>query len=175
MTDTTFLTPFDFQENQVRTAIDAEGNEWFCAVDVAEILGIEWRARQVQNLKETWHTLLNHYDPSGTKQAVYIRTPAVYKMAFSSDKPEAIEFANWVCEEVIPSIKTNGSYGTISIEQELKCTMAISKLIKDIQHTKDAFAQPILHERLKRICHKIGQPLPDIKNLGKEIEQIELF
>ena len=43
-------------------------------------------------------------------QATLIKEPAVYKLAFRSNKPEAEAFTEWVAEEVLPSIRKTGSY-----------------------------------------------------------------
>lgn len=39
-----------------------------------------------------------------------ISEPAVYKLAFRSNKPEADEFTNWVASEVLPAIRKTGGY-----------------------------------------------------------------
>ena len=41
-----------------------------------------------------------------------ISEPAVYKLAFRSNKPEADTFTNWVASEVLPSIRKTGKYET---------------------------------------------------------------
>ena len=39
-----------------------------------------------------------------------ISEPAVYKLAFRSNKPEADAFTNWVASEVLPAIRKTGKY-----------------------------------------------------------------
>ncbi|OIO03169.1 MAG: hypothetical protein AUJ49_05040 [Desulfovibrionaceae bacterium CG1_02_65_16] len=39
-----------------------------------------------------------------------IAEPAVYKLAFRSNKPEADAFTNWVASEVLPAIRKTGQY-----------------------------------------------------------------
>ncbi|MBP6257264.1 hypothetical protein KA405_06330 [Patescibacteria group bacterium] len=36
----------------------------------------------------------------------------MYKLVFKSRKPDAEKFSNWVVEEVLPTIRKTGSYGT---------------------------------------------------------------
>ena len=36
----------------------------------------------------------------------------LYKLIMRSDKPEAATFQDWVTQEVLPSIRKTGSYGT---------------------------------------------------------------
>ena len=40
--------------------------------------------------------------------------PAVYKLAFRSNKPEADAFTNWVASEVLPAIRKTGKYEAAS-------------------------------------------------------------
>lgn len=42
----------------------------------------------------------------------FLTESGVYKLIFKSNKPKAEEFANWVTDEVLPSIRQTGSYGT---------------------------------------------------------------
>lgn len=44
------------------------------------------------------------------RNLIFISEPAVYKLAFRSNKPEADAFTNWVASEVLPSIRKSGKY-----------------------------------------------------------------
>lgn len=45
-----------------------------------------------------------------TRDLVIISEPAVYKLAFRSNKSEADAFTNWVVSEVLPAIRKSGRY-----------------------------------------------------------------
>jgi prophage antirepressor-like protein len=45
------------------------------------------------------------------QEFVTINEPALYKLAFRSNKPAAEEFTNWVASEVLPAIRKTGRYG----------------------------------------------------------------
>lgn len=50
-------------------------------------------------------------DPRGRVQdTTVINEPAVYKLVFRSNKPEAEKFSDWVAEEVLPTIRKTGGY-----------------------------------------------------------------
>jgi prophage antirepressor len=40
----------------------------------------------------------------------FLTESGVYKLIFKSNKPKAEEFANWVTDEVLPSIRKTGNY-----------------------------------------------------------------
>jgi len=42
----------------------------------------------------------------------YLTESGVYKLILSSRKPSAIDFKNWVCDEVLPDIRKNGMFMT---------------------------------------------------------------
>lgn len=45
-----------------------------------------------------------------SKKLVYINEKNLYKVIMCSDKPQAEPFQDWVCGEVLPSIRKTGSY-----------------------------------------------------------------
>ena len=46
----------------------------------------------------------------GVQQLVYISEQNLYKVIMRSDKPQAEPFQDWVCGEVLPSIRKTGGY-----------------------------------------------------------------
>ncbi|MFM7985774.1 MAG: Bro-N domain-containing protein, partial [Candidatus Fonsibacter sp.] len=44
--------------------------------------------------------------------AMFINEPGLYRLIFRSKVKEAEAFTDWVCSEVLPSIRKNGSYIT---------------------------------------------------------------
>jgi prophage antirepressor-like protein len=104
------LTPFTYNEsNDVRVVI-YNGNPWFVAKDVTEILGINNPADFVRELDEDEKGIAN-IDTLGGKQNLCIVSEAgLYSLVFKSRKPEAKEFKRWITHEVLPSVRQTGSY-----------------------------------------------------------------
>ena len=46
-------------------------------------------------------------------KTVYISEPGLYKLVFASRLETAEAFQDWVCEEVLPSIRKTGSYDNL--------------------------------------------------------------
>ena len=47
----------------------------------------------------------------GKQKTYYINESNLYRCILKSDKPQAKNFENWICEEVLPQIRKTGAYG----------------------------------------------------------------
>jgi len=98
-----------FRENNVRILGDAE-NPLFCAKDVCTILGLENNRRALMTIPlkyREWHIVTS----GGQRRKLNFLTEAgLYKLILKSQKKEAEEFQDWLCEEVIPAIRKTGHY-----------------------------------------------------------------
>lgn len=168
---------FLFAEGEVRTAIDERGEPWFCAIDVFTALGITWknRAGSLKNYPENWISPCYCQGQSGYGEVIFISEPAVYKAIFSSRKPEAEAFANWVFEEVLPSIRRQGFYGSCSSRERLALARQISALTHQLSRTRDAFLHETLLAELRELHNLIGRPMPPIALLGTAAKQLPLL
>lgn len=113
------LVVFNDPTFQVSTVMDEKNEPWFMVGDVCKCLGLGNVSRALDNLEERWKadiTISNaSYDPkvNGSKKrmkVLFVNEPGLYSLIFKSRKQEAINFRNWVCEEVLPSIRKNGEY-----------------------------------------------------------------
>jgi len=103
---------------KVRTIV-INGEPWFVGKDVAKALGY----------KDTISALKVHVDvedkkggwkiatPSGEQQMTIINESGLYNVILRSDKPEAKPFRKWVTSEVLPSIRTKGTYSVQPMTQ----------------------------------------------------------
>lgn len=168
--------PFLFEEHEVRTATDDKGEVWFCAVDVFKALEISFRgAHSLKNYPQEWICLQLLRSRSGVGEVFFISEAAVYKAIFSSRKPEAIKFATWVCEEVLPALRKQGSFGLAKDIDQVKGTNAMVNLLRTLSKTSDAFAFQLLVCRLRNLCNALGEPMPDINLIGKDKSQLPLI
>lgn len=167
--------PFNFDDVQVRTATDDHGEAWFCAKDVFEALDIAWKsAYTLRNYPQEWICPLYLRGQSGVGEVLFITEAAVYRTIFRSNKPKAIDFANWVCGEVLPSIRKQGFFGTVPAGQRLAFSKQIASLTKDLVKTRDQFQRQILIGELRTLYTLIGQPLPRQDLLGQDTKQQDL-
>tara|TARA_R110002167_G_scaffold98718_10_gene259419 strand:+ start:1236 stop:1787 length:552 start_codon:yes stop_codon:yes gene_type:complete len=167
--------PFLFSNHEVRTALGDDGEAWFCAKDVFEALGITWKGARgsLMNCPEKWQVVCYLQTSHGTKETIFIAEPAVYQTSFRSNKPDAIKFTEWVCEEVLPAIRRQGYYGTLTAGQQIALRSQKIKLLEKLG-TSDAFIYQAVLTSLRNICNQLGEPMPDTKWIGQDRKQLRL-
>lgn len=109
------IRKFDFRGAALRTLTDEEGEPWFVAKDVCDILGMSNPSMAVIALDKDEVAQIDPKDYLGSEnrsnQAVNIVSePGLYKLIMRSRKPEAKEFQRWVTHEVLPQIRKTGGY-----------------------------------------------------------------
>ncbi len=172
---TTLANPFQFIEQDVRTAVDESNQAWFCAKDVCEILEITWNGSTLENMPEGSKLMLKLRTSFGEKDTNFVNIGGLFRLIMRSNKPNALEFQNWVCGEVLPEIFRTGSFGQLDVKAEILLDKRIDDLSLQLVNTKNAFRRKLLMDRLRRICNIAQQPMPDIKLIVKEIDQADLF
>jgi len=171
----TLANPFQFSDLDVRTAVGEDDQVWFCAKDVCEILEIEWTSHTLDNMPEEWFMVVSFTTKKGERDTYFINEPGLYRLIFRSNKPKAIEFSNWVCSEVLPTIRKNGFFGTINGKDRLSYSKQIIDLTTRLSTTKDAMLYKMLIAELRDCCNLIGRAMPDLALLGKDVKQLNLL
>lgn len=98
------------QFGQVRIAMNEDIEPLFCLVDVCKILGLRVD-NTLQRLKEDGYYRIGVTDSLGRiQEAYFINEKNLYRVIMRSDKEFAITFQDWVCDEVLPSIRKTGGY-----------------------------------------------------------------
>jgi prophage antirepressor-like protein len=100
-----------FENHDIRWNGNLDQPEWI-AMDVAVVLGIKWDAHNLDNYDEDEKGRVTIYTPGGNQELLTVTEPGLYRLVFTSRKPEAKEFRRWVFHEVLPSIRKTGSYST---------------------------------------------------------------
>lgn len=171
----TLANPFQFSELDIRTATDEHGEVWFCAKDVCESLDITWSGATLENMPDNWITMLKLNTVTGEKDAIFINEAGMYRLIFRSNKPKAVEFANWVCETVLPEIRKAGFFGVIDIKDQIAVARQIDSLSLQITTTNNAFRRRLLHDQLRRLCNLVDQPMPATDWIALTFDQVDLF
>jgi prophage antirepressor-like protein len=104
------LQIFNYGSKEIRI-IMKDGEPWWVARDVCEVLGIA-RARQaVENQIDDDEKLKHVLHASGQNRQVWIiNEPGLYSLILRSNKPNAKKFKRWVTHEILPTIRKTGSY-----------------------------------------------------------------
>ncbi len=110
MSSATEVTSFHFESHEVRT-ISRDGNPWFVAKDVCNVLGIRWNGSQsIEFLDDDEKGVGFLPTPSGEQEMLIINESGLYTLILRSNKPAAKPFRKWVTAEVLPAIRKTGSY-----------------------------------------------------------------
>ena len=101
------------QFGEVRVTATENGEPMFCAKDVAAALGYADTADAIQRHcksgKKVFHP---HANGIGGVNMVFITEKDVYRLIMRSNLPDAEKFQDWVCDDVLPSIRKHGAYMT---------------------------------------------------------------
>lgn len=117
----TAIQAFVFPETnqKIRVFVDPDGTLWFVATDVCRLLGYA----------KTWDAINRHCKPDGTakrgiidnmgrpQEVTVVNEANLYRLISRSNAPNAEPFQDWVCEDVLPTIRKTGSYGHNSQQQ----------------------------------------------------------
>ncbi|WP_234613608.1 BRO-N domain-containing protein [Agrobacterium vitis] len=90
--------------------MEKSGEPWFVGKDVCAVLDIIKHHQALDRLDLDERDTCIVGTPSGDQTMIVVSEPGVYRLIFSSRKPEAEKFKRWLAHEVIPQIRKTGSY-----------------------------------------------------------------
>lgn len=121
---------------KVRVSV-VDGEPMFCLSDLCKILGLQPGATK-NRLDEKGVSLINTLTNGGMQQIVYVNEKNLYKAIMRSDKPNAEPFQDWICGEVLPSIRKHGAYMTPeTIEKTLTSPDFIIQLATQLKNEQE--------------------------------------
>lgn len=93
--------------------IEKDGEPWFVAKDVAEILEYQNGSRDInRHVDEEDRCKIMVFDGRQNKETIIVNESGVYSLIILSKMPEAKKFKRWVTNEVLPTINKHGAYMT---------------------------------------------------------------
>jgi anti-repressor protein len=108
--DSISVNMFKFDDSYDLRIIMKDGEPWFIAKDICNILNLE-NSRKATSILDDEEKSLFPIDINGKKQSITIvNESGLYTLILRSRKPEAKKFRNWVTSEVLPSIRKTGKY-----------------------------------------------------------------
>lgn len=147
------------QFGEVRTAGTSD-KPFFCLADICRVLDLRVD-NTLKRLKEDGYYQIGVTDSLGREQMTYfINEQNMYRVIMRSDKPQAEKFQDWVCGEVLPTIRKTGKYEVIigdSKKIELSEKMAWISFTKEILHLNESSVLILM----RQVAEPLGLPLPD--------------
>jgi hypothetical protein len=103
------LQVFDFEKRPVRVTT-TDGETWWVAKDVCDVLDITDSKQACDRLDTDERGRCSIPTPGGNQKVRAVNESGLYSLVLSSRKPQARAFKRWVCHEVLPAIRSTGSY-----------------------------------------------------------------
>ena len=106
---------YSFESSNVRIIVE-DGEPLFCASDVCKALGYTNTSKALSD-HGVEKGITNRYTPTngGLQNLAYIDERNLYRLVMRSKLPSAEKFQDWVCGEVLPSIRKTGEIRDESI------------------------------------------------------------
>jgi prophage antirepressor-like protein len=139
---------------------DEQGEPWWVAKDVANVLGISDPQTIIDRLDDDEHGSTMIIDALGREQKTSILSESgVYAAIGGSRKPAAKDFHRWLRKDVIPSIRRYG--GTYSMSAPKSLTEAIRAMRRrksTIGTSERGPSVNVIDERGRIMCISFGSP-----------------
>ena len=101
---------FIFDKNKIRI-IGTYEEPWFVVKDLCNILGIKDNRSALRSIPDKWKKVEDSILTLGGEQIMSVINEAgLYKLIMRSNKPIAEKFQEYVCEEILPSIRKTGEF-----------------------------------------------------------------
>ena len=114
MSNSTQISTYDFHKSNIRIITSEDGVILFCLADVCASLNLSQANKTANQIKEEFQLPeLNSasFDTGyGVKEFTMITEPQLYFVMMRSNSKIAREFRQWICNEVLPSIRAQGAY-----------------------------------------------------------------
>ena len=119
------VSTYDFHKSNIRVITSEDGVILFCLADVCASLNLTNAtviANQIKDEFELPKLNLASFDTGyGVKEFTMITEPQLYFVMMRSRAKVAREFRQWICNEVLPSIRKNGSYVQKEQPKQKRC------------------------------------------------------
>lgn len=189
--DNNHITRFDFHGATVRVLTDEQGEPWFVAKDVCDVLELTNVGEALRTLDDDEKNTIRISDGiAGNPYKATISESGFYRLVLRSRKPVAKEFQRWVTHEVLPSIRKHGGYmagqEAMSPEQMLAASMrwlesriaeqqgqiASQQAQLDAQAPKVLFADAV---STSKRCILVGELAKILRQNGVDMGEKRLF
>lgn len=127
------LMSFNFnQTNQdIRTITNDNGEIWFVAKDVCNILELNDVNKALLKLDDDEKLTRKLFVSGQNRELWLVNESGLYTLVIRSNKPEAKKFRKWITSEVIPSIRKKGFYSVNDNQSDNDLMDEITKKVMD--------------------------------------------
>jgi prophage antirepressor-like protein len=117
-----------FNKSDIRV-LGTHNEPWFVAKDICEILEIKDVSMALTKISDKWKGTKVIGTLGGEQNMRIINEAGLYKLIMRSNKPIAQKFQEFVCEEILPSIRKKGEFKLQKMleEKEQELTLELKK------------------------------------------------
>jgi len=110
---------YNFENENIRVVGTPE-NPFFVVKDICNILELSNVTNTMRNIPDKWKSSEIIKSTSGEQLSITVNESGLYKLIMRSNKPIAQKFQEWVCGEVLPSIRKKGQYKLEEYKQKIE-------------------------------------------------------
>lgn len=155
------ITPFVFEDHLVR-AVEQKGQPWFIGNDVCRALDIGNTSKALERLDEDEKGITTGDTLGGEQAMLIVSEPGVFRLIFTSRKPEAERFKRWLAHDVLPKLRRDGSYAMPEANQPFTVSAeAVPVMLAKLQMVREA-RHLFGHERARAMWSTVGLPVPRV-------------
>ena len=156
---------FNYDSRQVRT-VEKNGEAWFVAKDVCDVLGIKNPTKAVKNLDKDERS---NFWLGRQGEANIISEFGCYRLMMRSNKEEAKKFQRWLAHEVLPEIRRKGYYAVPGVQAQIDALRQEVELLQ----AQNAGLQKYIQENSSFTL--LGQAITPVKGIVSFGEGAKLF
>jgi prophage antirepressor-like protein len=148
-----------FNDNSIRI-VGTPDKPLFVVKDICNILGLSNTTEVIRHLPVNWQSSIQLNSAPGTRaqNMSLVSESGLYKIIMNSRKPIAQPFQEFVCDEILPSIRKTGEYKLQAIIDE-------NKRLEEEKQT--------LHEEKETLTNEIDQKEEKINSLNKRVDRLK--
>jgi|SRR5208337_3455659 len=162
------LKTFEYEKNAKVRTVERDGEIWWVAKDVCDVLGIANARMAVSRLDEDERDTVSLADGNrGNPNITIINEAGLYNLILRSEKPEAKKFKRWVTHEVIPQIRKTGKFQVPGFE----IPVFVKRFNENWDRIERGYFSVIseLYIRLHGLLEQSGYRMPNKGKKGKEM------
>lgn len=135
------MTIIEYKNTEFRLrTVWIDGEPWFVAKDVCQMLGIKNPRDAVSRLDDDEKGVAIADTPGGPQEMASVSESGLYSLIFQSAKAEAKVFRRWVTSEVLPALRREGVYRMMRVDAQ-----RVREIETGIEGTKKKLAAQLGH------------------------------
>lgn len=125
---------FEYENKDIRTLKNENGETLFIAKDVCNILGLGNVTRAVSRLDDDEKLTLLLVMSGQQRETWVTNESGLYHLILTSEKPEAKAFRKWVTGTVLPAIRKAGIHNPAELVNKESELQRVNKIIEDLKN-----------------------------------------